>query len=182
MTHSDRPLCFDADVILSLAADKKVLNAVLDYFGDRCTVVEPVVDELRNKVREMPPVPNARRGLEAALGMRRIEPADLGEDVVDQAAFYRQRLARPTDSHRKHLGEASSLAVARRLSAVVASDDSGARALAADTDVRVPVARTHHLLQRVVRAGDLDCKDAEAARDAMLRAGHYGVSDTDPVC
>lgn len=133
MSSTAPPVFFDADTVLSFACAREALHALLDKLGDRAHVSETVIDELRQRVQKQPPHPNARGALSAALNMRRVR---IDDDVdLDRLAELRERLARPGDSQRSHLGEASCVVLAETRAGIVASDDAGARTLARDVGV-----------------------------------------------
>lgn len=96
--------------------------------------------------------------------------AELGDAIVPtpaeraDTALLRNRLARPGDSARDHLGEAETMAVVngRGLSAIFLTDDNRAAQLA--TSLNIPTATTLDVLRIAVRSGRL-------STDAMLALG-----------
>lgn len=101
---------FDTDTLLSLASAKPAMAAVTGWFDDRCHVTTRVLDEVKRKRQQA--FPNSAVAYGAAMRMTPVEPSDLGVDVMDRMAYFRDRLAGGNDHPREHLGEASCVAVA----------------------------------------------------------------------
>lgn len=161
----------DSDVLVSLGCAKTALRAVLDHLGDRAKVVYAVEEESRGNVQVNPPLPGARAAREAIVGLDVVDAGDLGDNVLDRMGQIRERLARPGDHPRKHLGESETLAVVEHLDAIAATDDAGARSIGKSEGIRV--VGTTDLLDAAVTSGRLTAQQRADAIEAMRRGGRH---------
>lgn len=91
-----------------------------------------------------------------------------GTDALDALAL-RRRLAKPSDPPLMHLGEAESIVAAGSLGCSFAAEDNEARRQA--MRLGVSFLQTHDLLRSCVESGAIECADAVAAYDGMIKAG-----------
>lgn len=165
--HEKPPIVFDADVLLSFAVDAHALHLLRVRFTGRGRWTVTVREEIVRLAGRQPPQPQAPRALRGTdwLGAPdRIED----QDELQRVESIRERLARDTDHPRQHLGEATCIVLAKRLDGLVATDDSGAKALAKQEGVLFVT--TPRILSAMIRDGDLSCDEGwEIYRTMRLR-------------
>lgn len=91
-----------------------------------------------------------------------------GVEAQDALAL-RARLAKPSDPPLMHMGEAESIVAALSRGYSFAAEDNEARRQA--MRLGVPFLHTHDLLRACVEKGAIECADAVAAYDGMIKAG-----------
>jgi predicted nucleic acid-binding protein len=96
-------------------------------------------------------------------------PIRLEGAAAQDALALRSRLAKPSDPPLMHLGEAESIVAALSLGCSFAAEDNEARRQA--MRIGVPFLQTHDLLRACVENGVIECADAVAAYEGMMRAG-----------
>lgn len=168
------PVVFDTDVLLTLVCDQTAQDAVMNTLRGRRIVTTAVADETLYAGQGTALTRSGLLGHARRLVVKKmeiIEVTALGEDAIERMVRLQASLARPGDSNRKHLGEASSIAAAVALKAVFLTHDRDAVALARQEGV--PTAGVTELLTVAIRSGNLTTEQRAFAETQMNKKGRH---------
>ena len=172
-------MVFDSSPLMTLAcSNKSVFYAVGKVYGSKAQWCSAVKDEIVDKCTH-PRWECARQVLRASwlpAAVALDQPQDL-EEIED----VRMVFVREGDGPYKHLGEAASIVLARRLHVGVVIDDQDAVNYARLRE-NLPVHRTLDLLLGVLEAREVSCDDGWTTYQRMRKAAFLPQLDRSSLC